>query len=317
MGIDKADVRYVIHYDLPKTIESYYQETGRAGRDGKSSECVLLFSRGDYGRVRWMLENDNSTGQHLKIGLRKLQEMVDYCESSGCRRKFLLNYFGEKYEEDNCASCDNCAHPRRRIDGTGQAILIARCVHQLPSAFGIDLIADVLRGSRGAKIKEYGFETLPSYGTGKHYSKPEYRSWINEMVRQGLLVRAGEKYPVISLAAKGEELLRGKIRVILPVEGTETTSLSIAQKNTSSPMDTDDEILFLRLKSLRRTIAERDAVPAYMVFPDSTLREMSRIHPCSRESFATINGVGGIKLDKFGPEFIAEIKKFSQKMPDE
>jgi ATP-dependent DNA helicase RecQ len=256
-----------------------------------------------------MLENDNSTGQHLKIGLCKLQEMVDYCETTGCRRRFLLGYFGERFEEENCASCDNCAHPRDRIDGTDRAIMIARCVHQLPSPFGIDLIADVLRGSRGAKVREYGFETLPTYGTGKRYSKPEYRSWITEMVRQGLLVRAGEKYPVISLTAKGDELLRGNFRVMLPVEEVTTSRPSSAEQKNVTSRENDEEPLFLRLRNLRRAIAERDAVPAYMVFPDTSLREMARIRPCSRESFATINGVGGVKLDKYGPEFIAEIQK--------
>ncbi len=319
MGIDKPDVRYVIHYDLPKSIESYYQETGRAGRDGKFSECVLLFSRADSGRVRWMLEHDGNAGQ-VRMALRKLADMVDYCVSTGCRRKFLLEYFGETNAEKNCGSCDICTDSRAKVDGTSQAKLIASCVRQLPAKFGIGIIAGVLRGSEMRKIVELGLDSLPVYGIGKKFSREEYRDWIAELVRQGYLAREGKEYPVISLTIKGAGLLKGNSRVMLHAPGTANQGSRRASdtdngrcegicNNERSAAGTDNESLFMCLKSLRRSVAERDNVPPYIIFPDKSLREMAEKRPCSRERLCTIPGVGGIRLDRYGPEFITEIRK--------
>jgi len=326
MGIDKPDVRYVIHYDLPKSVESYYQETGRAGRDGKFSECVLLFSRVDYGRVRWMLEHDDN-GKQVKMALCKLQNMVDYCENTGCRRRFLLGYFGESFSEENCGSCDTCTDPRTKIDGTVQVRMIAACVQQLPAKFGIEIISGVLRGTQAGRIRELGLDALPVYGTGRKFSREQYRTWIADLIRQGCLARTGDEYPVISLTAKGFGLLNGKDRIMLPApvntvqrSGTRRSASDTVDRTgipggvctgKADPVGVDDESLFLSLKSLRRLVAERDNVPPYIVFPDRSLREMAQVRPCSRERFGTIHGVGGIKLDRYGPEFIAEIKKHS------
>ncbi len=322
MGIDKPDIRFVIHYDLPKNMETYSQETGRAGRDGLQSDCILFFGYGDTKKIEYLIGQGNDEEQK-RISYVKLQDMVNFCDSHECRRKALLGYFGEAYEEANCGSCDNCCQaPRERFDGTKIAQKILTCVSQAHEKFGANHIVDILRGSKGRKILQNGHDSLKAYGSGREYPASLWLSFIRELIKLGYLQIEGDAYPVLKLTEKSYDLLFGGEAIMLTKPAQEMAMAKTAHDNFKdrtndlSDCRSDGSMnqgLFESLRALRRQVASDEGIPPYIVFHDSSLKEMATRLPRNRAEFRSIEGVGDKKLEKYGDIFLEEIDTYCKR----
>ncbi|MDA8617506.1 DNA helicase RecQ [Gammaproteobacteria bacterium] len=305
MGIDKPDVRFVAHLDLPKTVESYYQETGRAGRDGMPADAWMVYGLQDVIKLRQMMSTSEGSEEHKRAEQHRLNAMLGFCEITSCRRQALLAYFDD-HMPNPCGNCDTCLEPADTWDGTESARMALSTAYLTGQRFGVNHLIDVLRGSEGEKIFQFEHHTISVYGIGKALSNDQWRSVFRQLVARGLLSVDLERFGALRLEERCRPLLRGEETIELRRDLKQKTT----KRQTRSPLPNDiDVTLWEALRDCRRGFAEEQNVPPYVIFHDSTLQEMCVSLPFSLERLAEISGVGERKLEKYGPAFVGVINQ--------